>query len=938
MAFKTIADDTSNAYAYPADTTSYGVPYMWHTEQNSLSLTRLEEMDLVETGVGGSYHDPILHRYTLDSGAPAATGITPNTNLADFRGNDFTHNGVSTFYGMKSPMSQVGFDLGGKVLVNEHARTDDTGQAHPTDVQFWKFTLNRQHSVLIDYEFDTNNEIVAPISNNSTLGFTSTGSVDQRFNSDANTFQNNYNNATDYIMTNASINHWNRVFRSKPYATWDVAGSGLLLAAVQPDSQNAQNSDIYLMARLRNSTTPPIHINNFMSARVIGNISATGGAANRVTSYVNTGGGGKWLPSNFADMTNPDSDGILVRSHTDWILIGVSSGNGIINLVQYDSDVNEKPYEGIMDFSFNSFAPVTFHHVSQTDYSTRWGEKIISRGGRIILASPYYQRPGVTPAEMNGAVVVYDNQNLGNPKNELAYLSDNRLPSGPFADRHYGADIAASGQWLVALRSSPKTSTTYQTTAAAIYLSNMYDTGQWNNNGADSFGGGQSSRLTLYGMSTDHYNDDAVGSTTSGGIYVTGGQPAWRDPSATILCQRWSEAKVAAGYNKIVVTSPRTGSTSNTAWGGMRIYDMDPQSGYIKDDWSNINVPAEDTGWFVDRHLLSPCNYDPTGIASNITYASLGANTTNYSTNPLFGHSVDIGCGRIVVGAPNMRNYWKNDDGNDPVVVEYPGSAFLFDIEGGFLTRLHVPTDLHPVTHIGDSQDTMGVGWDVSIGCGIIAVAAPNVDREFEITNQTLTKTNCGDVYIFDLNGNFMFSLYDKFEKQCLTARSRTTTGNYMTWIAGNGYVNPYVSTSSETMGISKIPSNFGTSVSVAFGRIIVGSGHDYVYEFDLDGKLDAIYKESQSLQSVPEGATEFGVNAISAFGKIIIGKPGAETTPAGYAGYDVRDAAATENGCDKLPDVTRVANFDAGAFFSVEADPKITVWDALELTNEWDG
>jgi len=176
-----------------------------------------------------------------------------------------------------------------------------------------------------------------------------------------------------------------------------------------------------------------------------------------------------------------------------------------------------------------------------------------------------------------------------------------------------------------------------------------------------------------------------------------------------------------------------------------------------------------------------------------------------------FGRSVAIGCGRIVVGA-HGDNVGSNDD---------QGSAYIFDLDGNQLAKITADD--------GDDNDQFGIS--VAVGSGRIVVGAFQNDDG---------GTDSGSAYIFDLDGNQLKKI--------------------------NAF---------ETDGISIANDNFGVSVAVGSGRIVVGAdeysdtytNQGAAYVFDLDGnQLEKI--------TVSDGANydNFGISVAAGLGKIVVG------------------------------------------------------------------
>ena len=100
--------------------------------------------------------------------------------------------------------------------------------------------------------------------------------------------------------------------------------------------------------------------------------------------------------------------------------------------------------------------------------------------------------------------------------------------------------------------------------------------------------------------------------------------------------------------------------------------------------------------------------------------------------NDYFGHSVGISENNIVVGA-----YGDGDKG------EWSGSAYLFNTQGTFVSKLNAPD--------GVSDELFG--WDVAISNTTIVITSP--------WNNNQNGNFSGSAYMFDTEGNFISKLLD---------------------------------------------------------------------------------------------------------------------------------------------------------------------------------
>jgi hypothetical protein len=194
------------------------------------------------------------------------------------------------------------------------------------------------------------------------------------------------------------------------------------------------------------------------------------------------------------------------------------------------------------------------------------------------------------------------------------------------------------------------------------------------------------------------------------------------------------------------------------------------------------------------------------------------------ASNDLFGYSVAVGSGRIVVGA-----YGDDDSGSDS------GSAYIFNLNGTQLAKIKASD--------GTASDYFG--YSVAIGCGRIVVGA-YVDN-----SQT------GSTYIFDLNGTQLAKIVasdgttgDQFGYSVAVGCGRIVVGAKQDDDLGSDSGSAYIFDLNGTQ-LAKIKASdgatldyFGYSVAVGSGRIVVGAFGDddlgstsgSAYIFDLNG------------------------------------------------------------------------------------------------------
>jgi hypothetical protein len=223
-----------------------------------------------------------------------------------------------------------------------------------------------------------------------------------------------------------------------------------------------------------------------------------------------------------------------------------------------------------------------------------------------------------------------------------------------------------------------------------------------------------------------------------------------------------------------------------------------------------------------------------------------------------FGVSVAVGSGRIVVGAS------EDDD-----LGSASGSAYIYDLDGNLITKL--------TAYDGAAGDNFG--WSVAVGSGRIVVGAYRDDDK---------GTNSGSAYIYDLDGNLITKLTafdgasdDQFGYSVAVGSGRIVVGALLDDDKGTDSGSAYIYDLDGNL-VTKLTAfdgaasdNFGLSVAVGSGRIVIGayrdddkgteSGSAYIY--DLDGNL--ITK-----LTAYDGAAydNFGLSVAVGSGRIVVG------------------------------------------------------------------
>ena len=252
---------------------------------------------------------------------------------------------------------------------------------------------------------------------------------------------------------------------------------------------------------------------------------------------------------------------------------------------------------------------------------------------------------------------------------------------------------------------------------------------------------------------------------------------------------------LAAGNNRIVVGSDNRDSISVHDFDGNQLWTVQKSSVGFP---SSISVAC-------GRIVVGAKNYTPNDRGRVYIYDLDGTelqSISNSNDNGLFGSSVSINSGIIVVGEP----------GNGP------GRAHMYDLFGMKLGQLSFLLN----------GFTAEFGYSSAIGANRIAVGAPND----EISNQPV-----GSVHLYDLYGNLIKK------------------------------IRPPITTSGQ---------KFGYSIAISGNTIFVGAPGDgtvtaTVYTYDLEGN----YKEqiTKTLYSMNTQITDnFGESIAVGHGRLIVG------------------------------------------------------------------
>lgn len=311
---------------------------------------------------------------------------------------------------------------------------------------------------------------------------------------------------------------------------------------------------------------------------------------------------------------------------------------------------------------------------------------------------------------------------------------------------------------------------------------------------------------------------------------------------------------VAISNHKIIVGSPGVWAAGQNA-GKVYVYNLDgtEYSSFINsfaqtDSQIGFPLAAGNNRIVVgstNRETISVHDFD-----GNQLWASL-------RTGIGFPSSISVGCGRVVVGA---KNYWPNnrgriyihnlDNGNELQSIPGSNDNGLFgssvSINSGIIV-VGEPSNVAGRAHMYDlrgmklgqlsgalSGFTAEFGYSTAIGANRIAVGAPNDN----ISNQPV-----GSVHLYDLYGNLIKK------------------------------IRPPITTSGQTVISGQ---KFGYSIAISGNTIFVGAPGDgtvtaAVYTYDLEGN----YKEkiTQPILTQNTQITDnFGESIAVGHGKLIVG------------------------------------------------------------------
>ena len=224
-------------------------------------------------------------------------------------------------------------------------------------------------------------------------------------------------------------------------------------------------------------------------------------------------------------------------------------------------------------------------------------------------------------------------------------------------------------------------------------------------------------------------NDDAGGASGSAYIYDLSGTQLAKITASDAAAGDVFGFAVAVGSGRIVVGA-RGDDDNGSASGSAYIFDLNGNE-ITKITASDI-AAGDDFGWSVAvgcGRIVVGAKWDDDGGSNSgsayifdlegIQLAKITASDAP-AANDLYGNSVAVGNGRIVVGVPF------DDD-----VPSSSGSAYIYDLSGTQLAKITT----------SDAADGDTFGFGVAVGCGRVVVGAHLSDD---------TGSSSGSAYIFD--------------------------------------------------------------------------------------------------------------------------------------------------------------------------------------------
>ena len=247
-----------------------------------------------------------------------------------------------------------------------------------------------------------------------------------------------------------------------------------------------------------------------------------------------------------------------------------------------------------------------------------------------------------------------------------------------------------------------------------------------------------------------------------------------------------------------------------------------------------------------------------------------------------FGSSVAVGCGKIVVSAPN-----ETAGGGSQA-----GAVYVYDLDG--------TNEIKITASDSAAGDRFGTS-SIAVGNGKIVVGATGYDYN------TNVNTDSGAVYIYNLDGTGEIIVQGlKFSGEQFGKRVAVGSGKIVATSSTDFWIfNLDGSNKKSFADIDGV--DFGSSLAIGDGRLLIGASgwatnRGRVYVYDIDSLQRLLLITSMTAISASDGASGewFGYSVAISNGKIVVG-----------AFFD---------------------ESEAGSVYIYDTPQVYTVWDAIDL------
>ena len=299
-------------------------------------------------------------------------------------------------------------------------------------------------------------------------------------------------------------------------------------------------------------------------------------------------------------------------------------------------------------------------------------------------------------------------------------------------------------------------------------------------------------------------------------------------------------------------------------------------------------------------------SFDRTEITTESNYSMYASNEPPISGNQIifmkFGHSVAVGSGVIVVGAP----FWGQSSDTDN------GNGYIYDLKGNNEDILAV----YPSVALSGYGNDVQFGYSVAVGetkavfgsggpsGGKVWITDLKGNQEQYITGSSTNKfgetvaignsvvaigekwynSGQGGVHLYTLSGSFIKTItasdhstgsYDDFGCSVAIGYGKIVVGCRGDDIGGNSSAGSAYIFDKTGYELKKLTASngvagdrFGSSVAIGCGKIVVGSDTaESAYVYDLQG-------ENEIILTSPDGSSgdQFGYSVAAGYGYIAVG------------------------------------------------------------------